>query len=152
MKKIIKVLFLWFIIGMIYFTVEGLWRIPKGGYANIIMLPIGGLCGILIGGINQIPKFYNLKIYKQSLIGTIIVLTVEYILGFILNVIFKLNIWDYSNLKFNLNGQICLTYAVLWFILMPAAIWIEDYLRFIFWKEGCKYGLISIYKEFITFK
>ncbi len=152
MKKIIKILSLWFVIGMIYFTAEGLWRIPKGGYANIVMLPIGGLCGILVGGINQIPIFYNLKVWKQSLIGTVIVLTVEYISGFILNIIFKLNIWDYSNLKFNLNGQICLTYAVLWFVLMPTAIWIEDYLRFVFWKEGYKYGLINIYKEFVTFR
>ena len=43
MSKIFKILTIWFIIGMCYFVIEGIWRIPKGGYANIAMLPIGGL-------------------------------------------------------------------------------------------------------------
>lgn len=151
-NKIIKLLILWFILGMCYFTLEGLWRIPKGGYANIIMLFIGGLCGLLIGSINQIPKFYNLAIWKQSFIGTIIALIVEYISGYILNIRLGLHIWDYSNLYFNINGQICLLYTVLWFLLIPTAIWLEDWLRYKLWDEGDYYSLVSIYKELITGK
>ncbi len=151
-NKVLKLLIIWFIMGMVYFTIEGIWRIPKGGEANIVMLPIGGMCGILVGGINQIPKFYNLKIWQQSLIGTIIVLIVEYFSGYILNIVFELGVWDYSNLPFNLDGQISLLFAVFWYILMPAAIWLEDYIRCVFWKENCGYGIFSIYKEFLFFR
>lgn len=149
MKKMLKVLILWFIIGAIYFVLEGLWRIPSGGYANIIMLPIGGLCGILIGSINQIPKFYNSSVLRQCLISTFIVLLVEFISGCIVNLWLGLNIWDYSNRPLNILGQICIQYGLLWFAISPAAIWLEDALRYKLWGEGEYYSIISIYKELL---
>jgi uncharacterized membrane protein len=150
--NLIKVLIIWFTLGMVYFTIEGIWRIPKGGYANICMLPIGGLCGFLVGSINQVPKFYNMKIIYQSLIGAIIVTVVEFLSGCILNLYLGLGIWDYSNLPFNLLGQICLPFTLIWFAIMPLCIWLEDKIRYLFFKEGVSYSLKSIYVEFITFK
>ena len=149
MNRLFKILFIWFIIGMIYFTVEGLWRIPQGGYANIIMLPIGGLCGLLIGSVNQIPKFYNMSVWKQSIIGTMITLIIEYISGYILNIKLGLEIWDYSDMFLNINGQVCLTFGLFWFLLMPLTIWLEDYIRFKFWKEGKRYRVLEVYSKFL---
>lgn len=149
MSKVLKVLTIWFLMGMVYFVIEGIWRIPKGGDANVVMLPIGGLCGLLIGSINQIPKFYNMSVFKQSLIGTGIVLVIEYTAGYILNIKMGLDIWDYSNMFFNINGQICLEFGLLWLLLMPAAIWLEDFIRFKFWNEGEGYGLKDVYMEFL---
>lgn len=149
MSKVLKVLTIWFLMGMVYFVIEGIWRIPKGGDANVVMLPIGGLCGLLIGSINQIPKFYNMSVFKQSLIGTGIVLVIEYTAGYILNIKMGLDIWDYSDMFFNINGQICLEFGLLWLLLMPAAIWLEDFIRFKFWNEGEGYGLKDVYMEFL---
>ena len=59
---------------------------------------------------------------------------------------------DTSNMYFNINGQICFEFAVLWFFLMPAAIWLEDFVRWTFWKEGKKYGLKDVYMEFLGLK
>lgn len=148
MKKIVKALILWFCLGAIYYVIEGIWRIPRGGYANIAMLPIGGLCGLAVGYINQIPKFYQMKVLHQSLIGAALVLCVEFLAGLILNVWLGLGLWDYSGLPFNLMGQICLIYGVLWVFLMPFAIWLEDTLRWGFWRDREIYSLGSIYKEF----
>ena len=105
---------------------------------------------MLIGGVNQIPKFYNLKMWVQSLIGTLIVTSVEFIFGIVLNVLLGLSLWDYSDMMFNVMGQVCLLYAVLWFLLMPLAIWLEDYIRWAFWREGEKYTLLSAYKDTFT--
>lgn len=149
MSRVLKVLTIWFLMGMVYFVIEGIWRIPKGGDANVVMLPIGGLCGLLIGSINQIPKFYNMSVFKQSLIGTGIVLVIEYTAGYILNIKMGLDIWDYSDMFFNINGQICLEFGLLWLLLMPAAIWLEDFIRFKFWNEGEGYGLKDVYMEFL---
>ena len=152
MSKILKMLAIWFIIGMVYFVIEGVWRIPKGGYANISMLAVGGLCGLLVGSINQIPRFYNMSVWKQSVIGTFIVLAVEYISGHILNIKPGLAIWDYSNMYFNINGQICFEFAVLWFFLMAAAIWREDFIMWELWKGGKEYWLKEVYMEFLGLK
>lgn len=152
MKRIIKLLTLWAIIGSMYFVLEGIWRIPSGGYANIVMLPIGGLCGVCIGYLNQLPRFYNMKIVYQCCISTCIVTLIEFISGCILNLGLGLNIWDYSHRPFNVLGQICLPYSVLWFLISPIAIWLEDYLRYKLWQEGSYYTLSSIYKDLITFK
>ena len=149
MSRVLKVLTIWFLMGMVYFVIEGIWRIPKGGDANISMLFVGGLCGLLIGSINQIPKFYNMSVFKQSLIGTGIVLVIEYIAGYILNIKMGLDIWDYSDMFFNINGQICLEFGLIWLLIMPAAIWLEDFISFKFWNEGVGYGLKDVYMEFL---
>lgn len=151
-KELIKILILWFILGSLYFVIEGLWHIPTGGYANILMLPIGGLCGVCIGAINQKPEFYNMKMIYQCIISTFIILTIEFFSGVFLNLYLGLNLWDYSNLPFNILGQICPLYGILWFLLSPLAIWIEDTLRYKLWGEGQYYSLISIYKDLITYK
>ena len=93
-----------------------------------------------------------MSVWKQALIGTGIVLIIEYVAGYILNIKMGLDIWDYSDMVFNLNGQICLEFALLWFLLMPAAVWLEDFIRFKFWKEGSGYGIKDVYREFLGFR
>lgn len=152
MKNTSKILIIWFLMGSCYYVLEGIWKIPKGGYANIVMLLVGGLCGLAVGSINQIPKFYNMKIIYQSLIGALITLCIEFLSGLVLNVWLGLGIWDYSNLPFNLLGQVCLPFGLLWFLIMPLAIWLEDTIRYKLFQEGTYYSLKQIYLEFITFK
>lgn len=151
-KRIFKLLILWFIIGAIYYALEGIWHMKVGGYANIVMLPVGGLCGICIGALNQVPRFYNSRVIYQALIGMVIILLIEFLSGVLLNIMLDLNIWDYSDRAFNIMGQICLHYGILWFLISPFAIWLEDTLRYKFWDEGEYYSLLQIYKEFVTLK
>lgn len=152
MKNTAKILLIWFLLGAFYYALEGIWRIPKGGYANIAMLAVGGLCGLLVGGINQIPKFYNMKVIYQSLIGTVMTLLVEFLSGLVLNVWLGLGIWDYSNMPFNILGQVCLPFALLWLLVMPLAIWLEDRIRYLVYHEGTSYSIKTIYWEFFTFR
>lgn len=152
MTKLLRMVALWFIIGAFYFVLEGIWRIPQGGYANIVMLPIGGLCGVLVGSINQIPRFYNMKVLWQALLGTVIVLFVEFVTGYIVNIRLGMHIWDYSDIPFNIMGQISPTYAILWFLLIPFGIWLEDAIRYELWREGKYYGVLTIYKELFTYQ
>lgn len=152
MKNTPKILVIWFLMGSIYYALEGLYRLPRGGYANILMLFIGGLCGLAVGSINQFPKFYKMKVINQALIGTFITLLIEFLTGCILNIGLGMHIWDYSDLPFNVLGQICLPFAFIWFLLMPLAIWLEDAIRNKLFGEGTYYTLKSIYVEFFTLK
>jgi len=145
MKRLIT---LWFIIGSSYYVLEGIWR----GSSNIVMLFIGGLCGMFVGLINEHPVFCKLKIYQQSIIGVLITLFIEFITGWVLNIQLGLGIWDYSNLKFNLMGQISLLYGLLWFMVMPLVIWFDDWLRFKLYAEKEPKRLKEIYYEFVMLK
>jgi uncharacterized membrane protein len=133
------------IMGALYMVLEGLWR----GWTNISMLIIGGLCGLLIGKLNQQSTLYR-KMWEQCLIGMIIIINFEFVSGMILNVYFKFGIWDYSGIWGNLYGQICIPYAVLWFLLVPSIIYLYDYLRFRLFSEIEPQDLLQNYKNLFT--
>lgn len=141
-----KDLLLIFIMGALYMVLEGLWR----GWTHISMLVVGGLAAFFIGRLNQHPKFYDRKMWQECVIGTLIILILEFISGMILNVWLGLGIWDYSGEPFNLYGQICLPYALIWFLLVPACVYIDDYLRYKFFGEKKPEGLLKNYKDLFT--
>lgn len=148
---------MWLLLGgLMAYPIEGLWRIPSnGGWASIYMLPVYGLCLLAVGSINQVPRFYNLSMRLQALIGTIIVLVIELFSGIILNIGLGLGIWDYSDMPFNILGQICLLYGIFWFLLMPFAIWLEDRLNLIWSKAHGEeveydYTLKQAYRELLV--
>jgi uncharacterized membrane protein len=143
-----KLLILGFIMGMIYFTAEGFWR----GWTNIAMLFVGGLCCVLVGLLDEYPERCNLKIWQQCVLGTFIILAVEFISGVILNIWLKLNIWDYSNNRSNILGQVCLSYAFLWFTLTPFAIWLDDFLRWKIFNEDRPEDIKHMYMDLIKLK
>ncbi len=128
--------------------IEILWR----GYTDISMMFVGGLCGFLVGRLNEHPKFYDRKMWQQCIIGSLITLVIEFISGMLLNVWLGLHVWDYSNTWGNLYGQICLPYALLWFLLMPLAIFTDDYLRYKLFGEEKPTGLLKYYEDLIIGK
>ncbi len=124
MRQLSKNAFLFAIGGLVYYLIEILWR----GYSHISMFVIGSICFVLIGLINEYLSF-DTPLWKQQLIAAAIVTGIELIAGLILNVWLQLGIWDYSNLPFNLFGQVCLQYSILWFLLSLPAIILDDWLR-----------------------
>lgn len=58
----------------------------------------------------------------RCMLGGIAVTSVEFVFGVIFNLILKKNIWDYSKIPFNIGGQVCLLYTVLWSFLSIIAI------------------------------
>ena len=110
------------IFGLIYGLLEILWR----GYTYPSMIIVGGICGLIIGLINE--KF-NYSVLSQMVIGMVIVTVIEFVSGYVLNIKLGLGIWDYSNMKYNFMGQICPQFSMVWFFLSYAIIYIDDYIR-----------------------
>lgn len=46
----------------------------------------------------------------------------EFVVGLIVNVAWKQNVWDYSNLPLNIMGQVCLPFSILWFLITIPAL------------------------------
>lgn len=130
MSNSFKELILFILGGISYFIIEILWR----GYSHPSMFILGGICFVLIGFINEYFSF-EMVLWKQQLTSTGIITTLEFIFGVILNLVLDLNIWDYSDLPFNLLGQVCLQYSVAWFFLSVLAIILDDYLRYWWFNE-----------------
>jgi uncharacterized membrane protein len=101
------------------------------------MFILGGLSGVLVGGLNNWYS-WDLSLVKQMSISAVIITVLEYITGYIVNIRLGWNVWDYSDLPFNLNGQICLYFSVLWFFISFIAIIVDDELRYIFFNEEYK--------------
>lgn len=129
-NNFLKYTFLFLIGGFSYGGIEILFR----GYSHISMFIAGGLCFILIGLLNEIFS-WDMAVISQMVISALIITAIEFITGIIVNVWLKLGVWDYSDMPFNLLGQICLLYTNIWFFLSLLAILMDDYLRYYILKE-----------------
>lgn len=110
--------------------IELIWR----GYSHWTMFILGGVCFVCLGLINEIIP-WGMALWVQALFGACIVTMLEFFAGYIINIYLKLNVWDYSNMYFNILGQICLVYFILWIPLSAIAIILDDYLRYWLFKE-----------------
>lgn len=126
----LKYFTLFLIGGISYYFIEIAYR----GYSHFSMVIVGGLCFILIGSINEFSN-KEIPLLLQMLISVLIVDIVELVSGIIINRVLLLNVWDYSRLRFNFLGQISLNSSITWFFLSLLAIYIDDLLRYLIYKE-----------------
>lgn len=130
MKRYYKELILGLVGGIIYIGIEFLWR----GYSHWTMFALGGVCFVLLGWINEyIP--WDMPLWEQTIIGTLIITVLEFITGCIVNLWLGWNVWDYSNIPFDFLGQICLLYILFWIPISLVGIILDDYLRYWIFKE-----------------
>lgn len=130
MNKLKEFLILGIVGGLIYIFIE----IFSRGYSHWSMFIVGGLCFAAIGYINEFLK-WETPLWKQSLIGSTIVIILEFISGCIVNLLLGWNVWDYSNMPFNILGQICPQFFAIWILLSIVGIVLDDYLRYWLFKE-----------------
>jgi len=130
LNHVIKLLALFIAGGIVYLGVEILWR----GHTHWSMGIVGGLCFILVGLINEVFT-YKMYLEIQAVIASVIITVVEFFAGLLINVKLGWDVWDYSNLPFNIMGQVCLLFMILWFFLSFVAIIFDDVLRAIVFGE-----------------
>lgn len=135
--RAVKALVLLCIGGLIYICCELIFR----GYSHWTMFLVGGICFVLIGAINELIP-WEMPIWQQAIIGAVIVTAVEFVSGCIINIWLGWAVWDYSDMPFNILGQICLPFTVIWFFIAIIAIILDDYLRYwLFGEEKPHYKL-----------
>lgn len=123
-----KRLSVFFLIGSLGYTlIEILWR----GHTHWSMIIAGGLCFSAFSFVAESFKGRS-RLYKAGICAIIITL-VELIFGIIFNIILKMDVWDYTNVAFNLSGQICPLFSFVWlifgYIFIPLAEKINEKLK-----------------------
>ena len=81
------------------------------------MYGIGALLMIILGR-------FSTNIVMIFLVAFIVFSVWEYIVAIILEKLFKTKYWDYSNLKFNIKGRVCLKNSIYWGILGVLLVYI----------------------------
>ena len=120
---ILKEFIIFIIFGLMYVTIELLYR----GHTHYSMFIVGGICGVFIGLINDNTP--DMPLLPQCVLGAVIITVIELLTGLFLNVYLGLNVWDYSNQPFNFMGQICPQFCIIWCILSILVIRIDDWLK-----------------------
>ena len=130
MKQIIKYLFLGNLGGILYLIIEILFR----GYSFPSSFFMGCISFIFCGMINELLS-WDTPLILQMIIGGTGITIIEFMTGCIVNLLLGLNEWDYSSLPFNILGQICLLFSIIWCLLSLVAIILDDYIRYYFFNE-----------------
>lgn len=94
--------------GILYGAVETLWR----GYTHPTMLLAGGLSFYVIYRIDGMNP--RLRLWQRMASGSAVITLTELLFGVVFNLMLGLEVWDYSGYTFNLWGQICALYSLLW--------------------------------------
>ena len=107
--KYIKKYGLLFILGAVgYAAIEIIWR----GRTHWSMMIAGGLCFILFSMVAEMLNGKSLLV--KAAVCAVGVTAIEFIFGVVFNIWLKMGVWDYSNVPFNIMGQICPMFSILW--------------------------------------
>ena len=122
--------------GLLYNLIELLWR----GRTHPSMFAVGGLCFELMGAVHTHSRRTLPVRCGLCAAG---VTAIELVSGCVLNRWLRLDVWDYSHMKYNLLGQVCLLYSLFWLVLSalacPVYRWCRRRMgRFLFGRRGAK--------------
>lgn len=137
-KKLLEYGFLWLVGGSFYYSFEMVFR----GFSHWSMFVLGGVCLMFIAYQGRAVNWQE-PLWKQIIRCTLFVIASEFITGIIVNKWFQLAVWDYSDQPFQLFGQICLPFAVIFSGLCALGILLSGYLlHWLFGEEKPKYRVI----------
>jgi len=98
------------------------------GFLNGPLCPI---YGIGVTAIVTLMDAYMDNLLLLFLLSGILVTALEWVTGFLLEVLFHHKWWDYSKMPLNLNGYVCLPFSLLW---GAACTLIVKYIHPLLWK------------------
>lgn len=124
MRQIGKHSVLFLIGGLLYWIVEMMFR----GHSHWSMVVLGGICFVAVGLINELFD-WDMPLLLQGAIGSAVITCLEFGAGCLVNLLLGWNVWNYGSQPFNICGQVCLGFSILWIGLAIVAVVVDDYIR-----------------------
>lgn len=131
MDKVIKNLIMFVLGCCFYLAIEIFFR----GYSFRLMGLAGGVIFLLGGQLND--RFsWKMDLLLQCLIISILITFLELVVGNIDFYFLHLNMWDYSQLKYNaFNGKISLLFSCIWFLMGFVVVLLHDVINY-YWLHS----------------
>jgi len=104
-----------------YCILEILWR----GRTHISMAFAGALSLLFI--VYLCDRHTSLPLPLKATLSSVFISAIEFLIGIIVNLWLKFNVWDYSDNFGNIMGQVCPLYSILWFFLSYVIIFVIEY-------------------------
>ena len=105
----------------------GMAEVVFRGHTHWTMILLGGTVFIMLYRIDL--RLENKNYILKCLIGSGIISAMEFLCGYVVNIQLKMNVWDYSGIKFNVLGQVCPKYIAVWFLLCVPAYLLGKLIR-----------------------
>lgn len=96
------------------YFIYSLIEIINRGYTHWTMALTGGFVLAILYAVNSRR---TMNLIKSCFIGAVIITSIEFTVGVFDNIIMRWNVWDYSDMPFNILGQICPHFSLYWFLL-----------------------------------
>ena len=139
MHKILLKHFTAVVIGALIY---GMIEISARGFTHITMGLLGGISMIVIHLTNDARRD-GLNFFVQISLIAFFITAIEFITGEIVNVRLGMNIWDYSDIPLNFDGQICLPFVGIWLVLSAIGVVLDDYLRWKMFREDKNFNYLK---------
>ena len=107
--------------------IYGLLEIAARGYTHWTMTLLGGIVGMLLYRLHGTAPRHTLLL--QALSGAFIITALEMVVGVLDNLVLQWHVWSYREMPWNVYGQICLPFSVLWFLVCIPALGICEVVR-----------------------
>lgn len=130
MKKLLEYVTVFAAGSLIYSSVELLWR----GNTHWSMTLTGGMCFAVIYLISADKRLSSF--WVKCIISAVSVSIIEFNVGCIVNILLGWSVWDYSDIAYNLMGQVCPLYSFFWFLLSIPALFLCRIIRKIFQSDA----------------
>ncbi len=128
-----------FVIGALIY---GLIEISARGFTHITMGLLGGISMLAIHITNDARR-NGLNFFVQITLIAFFITSIEFLTGEIVNVRLGMNIWDYSDIPMNFDGQICLPFVGIWFVLSALGVFLDDFLRWKMFREDRNFSYLK---------
>lgn len=123
MKKLGKYFLLFAIGGAAYAAIELLWR----GKTHWSMVIAGGICLIAFSLLES--KLADRPLILRVILAASFITLIEFVFGITFNILLGMNVWSYAEMPYNVMGQICPTFSLLWCGLSFAALPVARFLN-----------------------
>ena len=107
--------------------IYSLLEIAARGYTHWTMTLLGGIVGMLLYRLHGTAPRHTLLL--QALSGAFIITALEMVVGVLDNLVLQWHVWSYREMPWNVYGQICLPFSVLWKWYSIAALGICEVVR-----------------------
>ena len=95
---------------------------------------------MIVGNMGKYILNKKFNIFKSIVLimffGSLTITSLEFITGIIVNLILKKRVWNYSVMKYNVFGQICLVYSALWALMSLLCVYVLNIIRIMIFEKN----------------